>query len=488
MTRASRVCGALFLTIVGFGWSVDSSALTCQGRKASAQDGVSLSEALCPIVYPVDETPSEHGYQYIFYGNAFFINDAGYLLTAAHVLSAFRNGGGQPYILLSRPQAPPVLQKATLVAADWAHDVAVLQATPNPFTGNHKVKYLALNAAGLRTGADVVALALRPAKVQNAHTFQAPVHDHFSAQVVDYQFTQEEKGAGDTELLLFNHEVLRGQSGAPVLAGDKNEVVGIVDGRWLKPTAMQIASGAENDGQQKNPSVGAAVRIHYAIALLEQHGIAWQASAESVSTARNGQDAENDREAAVPLPVSVVPAMYPPQSLFGGEVVLEAEVDAAGKLGTVKVVQGDEPFLDKAKDALQTWAFRPARLDEREVDSRAAVIFEFAQPFLPSPRQRAHTYPEPPNVEDGAAVPVYTIEPEYPVNGVAEGSVVILGIVDGEGRLTATRVIRDIEPLTGATLAAMRQWRFVPGRRAGENVESAVIVVAAFRRPALAGR
>lgn len=464
----------------------------------SPADDAALSNAICPIVYPVDETPGEQGYQYIFYGNAFFINQQGYLVTAAHVLSAFRNGGGQPYILVGRPHGPGVLQKADLMAADWEHDVAVLRARPNPFEGDYKVAFLGLRAKIPVAGDSVLGVALRPTKVQDAHTFQAPVHDRFVGQIVDYQFTQEERGAGDTELLLFDHDVLRGQSGAPVLSSGTQEVVGIVDGRWLRPrsvgTAATQAAAKASASSTTTPaatatasSLGAAVRIHYAIALLQRHGIAWQAAAPASTETQQNRDSD-EKDPSVPFPISVVPAVYPPQSLFGGEVIFDAQVDSEGKLTDAKVIHGDPPFLDKARAALETWAFRPARIEGEPIGERIGVAFEFAEPYLPSPKRRTHNYPEPADLDDRAPVPVYTVEPEYPVTAVAEGSVVVLGIINAEGQLTSTEVIRDEGPLTAATTAAMQRWRFAPGVKAGKNIESAAVVVATFRRPALARR
>ena len=233
------------------------------------------------------------------------------------------------------------------------------------------------------------------------------------------------------------------------------------------------------------------MRIHYAIALLRQNKVAWQGSPPQEPTsneATQNADADNESEKGIPVPfpISVVPAPYPPQSLFGGEVILDALVDSSGKLTDAQVIHGDSPFLNEAQGAVQTWSFRPARMEGRDVEARVAIAFEFAEPFLPSPKRRTHSYDEPADADDRAPVPIYTVEPEYPVNSVAEGSVVVLGIVDAEGQLTSTKVIRDNGPLTDATIAAMKQWRFVPGKQAGKNVESSVIVVAAFRRPALA--
>src|SRR5215475_2852182 len=119
----------LYLLAVTFftGSSAPSSA---QQQPASGTDPT-LQAAVCPIVYPSDETPGNKGYRYTFFGNAFFINSQGYLVTAAHVLQSFRDSG-QPYILLDRPNAPTQTVKANIIAVDWTHDVAVLRAVPNP--------------------------------------------------------------------------------------------------------------------------------------------------------------------------------------------------------------------------------------------------------------------------------------------------------------------------------------------------------------------
>jgi hypothetical protein len=93
--------------------------------------------------------------------------------------------------------------------------------------------------------------------------------------VIDFQASQLEKGLGDTELLLFNHEVILGQSGAPVLSADGRNVVGFIEGQWLHPAvglAAQMEPGAT--------SIGAAVPIRYAIRVLREKGIAWEGDQE----------------------------------------------------------------------------------------------------------------------------------------------------------------------------------------------------------------
>lgn len=234
---------------------------------------VSLSPAICPVVYPLDESSSARGYHYIFYGNAFFIDRDGYLVTAAHVLSDFRDGG-QPHILLRLAEAPPRLLKVVVVATDPQHDIAVLRAKPNPFEGKYQVAFLPLATNRLQPGGEVVATAVRPSRMKDPHTFDAPREEQSSARIVQYVSTQLDNGQAKTELFLFSHEVERGQSGAPVLSRDTREVVGFVEGQWLHPDAAATRGAAGNW-----PSMpGAAVPIVYVLPLLEQNHIVWQSA------------------------------------------------------------------------------------------------------------------------------------------------------------------------------------------------------------------
>src|SRR5882762_6777764 len=200
-------------------------------------DDASLCAAICPVVYQLAQSPSSHGYHYSFFGNAFFINEQGCLLTVAHVLETFRDGG-QPYILVSRPNSPPRLLQAAIIAVDSEHDVAVLLATPNPFAGNHKVAFLPLASDPAFRGQAVIALSLHPPRLQNAHTFQAP---------------QEDRSSGE------------------VLALDSRAVVGLVEGRWLRSSTISIAKSSS----RSISTPGAAIPIRHAIALLQRQSISW---------------------------------------------------------------------------------------------------------------------------------------------------------------------------------------------------------------------
>src|SRR5215467_13742073 len=171
---------------------------------------VSVTPAICPVVYPLDQDPSEKGYHYLFYGNAFFINEDGYLITAAHLLDSFRDGG-QPHILVELPSGQRRLLKTEVVATDWEHDVAVLRATPNPFKGGYRVAFLPLAVDRLAPGKSLIAVSFRPSSLEEAYTLDQPLEDRSEGEVLSYQFTRTENGR-EIELLLYSQRVIPGQS------------------------------------------------------------------------------------------------------------------------------------------------------------------------------------------------------------------------------------------------------------------------------------
>jgi outer membrane biosynthesis protein TonB len=457
------------------------SAIACflwlsatQAAFGKLADDVVLSAAICPIVYPVDRSPSDRGYRYLFYGNGFFINEQGYLITAAHVLSQLH--GGQPYILLRPPTGPPQFVLATLVGLDRDHDVAILRATPNPFEGRYEVGFLPLACHWPMRGRAVLAASLDPSKPLDAHTLDTSVDDRSPGELFDFQFSQLERGRSDTELFLFNHQVRRGQSGAPVVSGESQEVVGFVEGQWLRSSLIPLAV----TGDQGTPGVGAAVPIHYAIALLQQRGIPWHTASGALEPF--GDPAEQAKDSSAPTPLSLVGSPYPSQVLWGGEVVLDALIDVRGRLVDVKVERGSSPFLEKVLGSVRTWSFFPARLDGRAVARRIGITFQFSQSYESPRTTAAHEYDEPlAGPADRGPLPVFTVEPQYPATGVRDGTVILYNVVGRQGQLTSVQVFGGSESLTSAAVAAVHQWHFVPGRRAGADTDSAEIVVVAFR-------
>lgn len=451
------------------------SASAASDMPASA---IPLAAAVCPIVYPVDQSPSDRGYHYIFYGNAFFINKDGYLITAAHVLSQLRDS--QPYLLLQLPMAPPRLVKATVVIIDQDHDVAVLRATPNPFTGRYRVNFLPLATDRPPQNRAVLADALRPSRLKNPYTFDALIEDRPAGQLLEYRFTPLDKGRPDTEIFLFNHDVLLGDSGAPVVSADSQQVVGLVEGRWLHGSSFIQTDAA----QKQSAVVGAVVPIHYAIALLAQNRIAW----ESVSSAPASPQHPIGQQSSQPVPLSLVAAPYPAGVFSGADVVLDAAVDSSGKLADPRILRGENPFLEKVLAAVHTWTFQPPPSGELAA-TRISVVFQFSGSFTFASAPQRHTYVEQlAGASERGPEPLVDPEPDFPSAKLAEGSVILCEQVDSRGQLDSIEVLGDSQSLSAPAVAAARQWRFAPARHAGADTISEVIVVVIFRPSALSTR
>lgn len=271
------------------------AARQTQAQANSPND--SAISSVCPVVYPDDQTPASRGYHYTFFGNAFFINDEGYLLTVAHVLETFRDGG-QPYILVNRPNSPPKLLQVTVIAKDLQHDVAILRATPNPFTGKYQVAYLPLSADAAVRGQSVLAFSLHPQRLQNAYSFDSTREDSSPGTVLNYESTQLEKSAPAADLFLLSHPVEKGQSGSPVLAVDSRAVVGLIEGLWLRGTPVSVAKS----GALPTSTPGAAIPVRYAIAVLQQHGVAWHAAGALSSTPSSSRAPQSASKSAVEQP------------------------------------------------------------------------------------------------------------------------------------------------------------------------------------------
>lgn len=257
--------------------SVSQSSATGSRDSSSPADDPA-SAAIAPVVYNDDEVPGTRGYQYTFFGNAFFINEEGYLLTVAHVLETFRNGG-QPSILLRRPNAPPRLVEISVVAADPQHDVAILRATPNPFSSNFEVSFVALSPVAPARGEPVLALSLHPKQSHNAHSFELPREDFSPGTVLSFESTQLAKSGPPADVFLLSHPVVKGQSGSPVLDANTHAAVGLIEGIWLRGTSASV----HETSAQSAGAPGAAIPMRYATALLQQSGVTWH-SAASVSS------------------------------------------------------------------------------------------------------------------------------------------------------------------------------------------------------------
>jgi TonB family protein len=129
---------------------------------------------------------------------------------------------------------------------------------------------------------------------------------------------------------------------------------------------------------------------------------------------------------------------------------------------------GFEDVPDDMRDLLlacvRQWRFAPARRAGEPVDAQVRLPFVVLPPEEPLPTDRT-----PPKV-------VFRAPPVYPLGLRRQGmrgEVVVEFVIDPEGSVKNPIVVRTLHPaFNEAALAAIRQWRFEPGRVAGRPVNT----------------
>ena len=81
----------------------------------------------------------------------------------------------------------------------------------------------------------------------------------------------------------------------------------------------------------------------------------------------------------LPVPITLVPPLHPPNALRSGVVLIEARIDTAGRVTRVRVMQSAPPFDNAAQDAAWKWTFRAARLRGTPIESVAYLAFGFPE-------------------------------------------------------------------------------------------------------------
>ena len=81
-----------------------------------------------------------------------------------------------------------------------------------------------------------------------------------------------------------------------------------------------------------------------------------------------------------PRLISTVLPVYPDfarQRSIGGDVVIQATIEANGTVGGAKVVSGPPPLREAAVHALRQWKYEPARIDGQNAATDITVTLHF---------------------------------------------------------------------------------------------------------------
>lgn len=176
-----------------------------------------------------------------------------------------------------------------------------------------------------------------------------------------------------------------------------------------------------------------------------------------------------------------VPVM-PSTVVGGGQVIVEATVDRAGRVVRLAPLRVTAPFTALTEAAVREWRFAPAMSaapGRQPAASKVLVAAMFHAPALTGP-----TLGEPPR--DVAAAPADIPFPRdmpmplFPPSAAGSGVVLLEARVGADGRVVGMTVEHTAPPFDGAAQAALAQWTFRPARPAGAPAESFVYVLFGF--------
>ncbi|MFC1543072.1 TonB family protein [Candidatus Neomarinimicrobiota bacterium] len=178
---------------------------------------------------------------------------------------------------------------------------------------------------------------------------------------------------------------------------------------------------------------------------------------------------------------------YPEQARAAGAegmVVVQVFVTEEGTLGEVMVLSnesGDLRLAEAAMAAVQNTAFKPAQQEGKPVGAWIAIPVNFA---LAGMNVRSLPYDEPPMPIGGfAAIMERVVYPEQAKAAGIEGTVIIQALVDEQGQVQRTVVLRGL-PDTGldkAAVEAIRNTAFKPAQQEGTPISAPISIPVNFR-------
>jgi len=186
---------------------------------------------------------------------------------------------------------------------------------------------------------------------------------------------------------------------------------------------------------------------------------------------------------------------YPDEAMkknLEGAVWVQLRVSEEGKVTETKVQKTDaEVFNEAAIKAGSQWLFRPASLNGRPVASWVTVPFNFK--LMSSKgltfKTRVVSGSDAPELQrdslEKGPEPIKTVQPSYPAaakKDKIEGTVWVKVRVDETGKVAEAKVEKsEASVLEGATIAAVKQWKFNPAISKGKPISLWVTIPFRFK-------
>jgi outer membrane biosynthesis protein TonB len=184
--------------------------------------------------------------------------------------------------------------------------------------------------------------------------------------------------------------------------------------------------------------------------------------------------------------IKAISPIHPYNAVAGTCVLADVSVDARGRIGEIKILQGLGPFNDSATRAIKQWQFSPASLNGQAKASRVGVLTVFRPPAfgIENLGGPSFGYKQPtPTQNNHPPLPLSISDPGYPQTATTEGVVIIDVPIDKNGTPLTMLTVQDVPQFADIARAAVQSWKFMPAMESGQPVVGMLIVAISFRRP-----
>jgi len=179
---------------------------------------------------------------------------------------------------------------------------------------------------------------------------------------------------------------------------------------------------------------------------------------------------------------------FPDLAVGGGQVILELNVGADGRVAAVTVLRTMPPFTALMSDAVRDWQFVPAEEEPepergappgrpQRVASKVLVAAWFGPTFGEFSKDVG-------SESDQTPFPLTIGAPSFPLQAHYAGTVLVEARVDASGSVSDATVVKAAPPYDDAARDGAMRWRFRPARVRGRSVATRAYLVFGFS-PAL---
>ena len=178
--------------------------------------------------------------------------------------------------------------------------------------------------------------------------------------------------------------------------------------------------------------------------------------------------------------------------VFDGLFVLDIGIGDDGGIRRIESLRNPGSMFGAAKTSVRNWKFQPAFEDRKPRASRLTVAFVYRPanyptfgavppkdftPVIPSARSDDGS-------EDYAPVGILSFAyPDYPINSVVWGSVLLQATVDSSGDVKSVNVLHGMPNFNRFAQGALKNWRFRAATLHGKPVTSKIVIAFIFQPP-----